>query len=491
MKFLLDTNIIIPAEPTELENIELDTPLITELLRRLNEGRQQFYVHTASIQELSGDKNRKRWEMRKMLLDKYPMLPNPPSSTKKIQAVFTIESLNKHDQIDLMLLSSVDADAVDYLVTSDIELRKKASRLGLEARVATPDEAISIIRALFPLTPTPPPAARSRYAHELDLEEPIFDSFRLDYPEFDEWFRKKCKLEHRPTWTIETETGDIGGICVVKPNDAPEYKEMPTPILKICSFKIGESCRGYRFGELLLKAVFDYADQNQQASIYVTAFEKQIELLDLLENFGFESLCTSSRGEVVLFKTLKFSRQDYESLTPLEFNVKFGPNQVKFDGANSFLIPIVPKYHEILFPEAEAQLEFLPGRHPFGNGIRKAYLCHAKIRRIASGDIVFFYRSKNHGGVSTYGVVENTVVSSDPREIARSVGKRTVYTYPEIEILCSRGNVLVILFRLSRSTIEPIALKELLKENIIKKAPQSITSLSLEAAKWLKDQLAT
>lgn len=491
MKFLLDTNIIIPAEPTGLENIEVDTPLVTELLRRLSEGRQQFYIHKASIRELSGDKNRKRWEMRKVLLDKYPVLPDPPLATKKIQAAFKIEALNKHDQIDLMLLSAVDADAVDYLVTSDMGLRKKASRIGLEMRVATPDEAISIVRALFPVTPPPPPAVRSRYAHELDLEEPIFDSFRLDYPEFDEWFRKKCKLEHRPVWTIETEISGIGGICIIKPDDAPEYREVLTPSLKICSFKIAEACRGYRFGELLLKAVFDYADQNQKASIYITTFEKQVELLNLLESFGFESLCTSSRGEIVLLKTLKFSNQDYESLTPLAFNIKFGPNQVKFDGANSFLIPIVPKYHEILLPEAEAQLEFLPGRHPFGNGIRKAYLCHAKIRRITSGDIVFFYRSKKHSGVSTYGVVENIVISGNPCEIARSVGKRTVYTYPEIENLCSQGNVLVILFRLSRSTIEPVALKALLKENIIKKAPQSIVSLSLEAAKWLKDQLVT
>jgi len=404
MKFLLDTNIIIPVEPTELENIEAGTPLVTELLRRLNEGRQQFYIHNASIQELSGDKNRKRWGMRKMLLDKYPVLSNPPTLTKKIQAAFTIETLNKHDQIDLMLLSALDADAINYLVTSDVGLRKKASRLGLETRVATPDEAISIVRSLFPVTPNPPPAVHSYYAYELDLEEPIFSSFRLDYPEFDEWF-KKCKLEHRPVWTIKTNNGGIGGICIIKPNDVPEYKAMPTPTLKICSFKIGEDCRGYRFGELMLKAVFDYAHQNKQASIYITTFKKQIELIALLEGFGFEALCTSTRGEIVFLKLLRFSNEDYESLSPLEFNIKFGPNQVKFDGANAFLIPIVPKYHEVLLPEAEAQLGFLPGQHSFGNGIRKAYLCHANIRKIAPGDIVFFYRSRKYGGITTCGVI--------------------------------------------------------------------------------------
>jgi L-amino acid N-acyltransferase YncA/predicted nucleic acid-binding protein len=488
MKFLLDTNIVIPVEPTELDNIETDTLIITELLRRLNEGKQQFYIHSSSIQELSRDKNRKRWQMREVLLNKYPVLPNPPSITKKIQATFKIETLSKHDQIDLLLLAAVDADAADYLVTSDIGLYKKASRLGLETRVATPDEAISIVRALFPITPIPPPAVRSRYAHELSLEEPIFDSFRLDYPEFDDWFRK-CKLQHRPVWTIETEGNSIGGICIIKPNDLPEYEGLPTPSLKICSFKIAERCRGYRFGELLLKAIFDYANQNQQASIYITTFDKQVELLNLLDNFGFETLCTSDRGEVVLLKRLKFLSKDCATLTPLEFHIKFGPNQVRFDGVNSFLIPIVPKYHETLFPEAEAQLKLLPGQHPFGNGIRKAYLCHAKIRRIAPGDVIFFYRSGKHSGIATHGVVENIIISSDPREIARCVGKRTVYAYPEIENLCRKGDVLVILFRLAHSVIEPIALKTLLEKNIIRKAPQSIISLSSETAKWLRNQL--
>lgn len=489
MKFLLDTNIVIPAEPVVLENVEAGTPIVTELLRRLTEGKQQYYIHRASIEELSRDKNRERWRMREMLLDKYPVLPNPPLTTKKIKATFAVDSLNKHDQIDLLLLAAVDADAVDYLITSDIGLHKKASRLGLETRVATPDEATSIIRALFPITPPPPPAVHTRYAHEISSEEPIFNSFRLDYPEFDEWFRK-CKLEHRPVWTIETGTGSIGGICIIKPSDVLEYATTPIPSLKICSFKIAEDFRGYRFGELLLKAVFDYAYQNQKASIYITTFEKQVELLNLLESFGFKILCNSSRGEVVLLKTLKYSDEDYKSLAPLDFNIKFGPNQVKFDGVNSFLIPIAPKYHKILLPEAETQLNLLSGQFPFGNGIRKAYLCHSKIRRIAPGDIVFFYRSGQHGGVTTYGVVENVIVSNNPLNIARSVGKRTVYTYPEIEELCSVGNVLVILFRLSRSVTEPVALRRLLQENVIKGAPQSIVSLSFEAMEWLRKQLA-
>lgn len=488
MKFLLDTNIIIPAEPTELENIELGTPLITELLRRFNEGQQQYYIHSASIQELSGDKNKKRWQMREVLLDKYPLLPSPPGFTKKIQDSLSIATLNKHDQIDLTLLSAVDADAVDYLVTNDVGLHKKAAQLGLASRVATPDEAILIIRSLFPVIPFPPPAVQSRYAHDIDLEDPIFDSFRLDYQEFDEWFRK-CKLQHRPVWTIEPDIGKIGGICIIKPNDAPEYEGMPEPCLKICSFKISENWRGYRFGKLLLKTIFDYADQNQQASIYITTFEKQVELLNLLNNFGFQIISTSNRGECVLLKMLKFSDEEYSVLTPLEFNIKFGPNQVKFDNANSFLIPIVPKYHKILLPEAEAQLELLPGKHPFGNGIRKAYLCHSNIRKIALGDIVFFYRSGIQSGVTTYGVVEDIIVSSNPDQIARAVGKRTVYTYPEIEGMCKKGEVLVVLFRLSRSNTTTISLKTLIDQNIIKKAPQSIASLSFKAAIWLKEQI--
>ncbi|UBF28054.1 GNAT family N-acetyltransferase [Kovacikia minuta CCNUW1] len=484
MKFLLDTNIIIPAEPTSPNNIESSTASVTELLRVLAEGNHQFYIHDESIKEICGDRDKLRREMRQILLRKYLTLPNAPKTTKKIDSTLRNEALNRHDQVDLMLLAAVDADAVDYLVTDDRGLHKKASRLGLETRVATPIEAISIVRALFPVVPIPPPAVKSIYAHELNQEDPIFDSLREDYPKFDTWLTK-CKREHRQAWIIDSLAEEINGLCIVKPEDYPEY-DVPTPTLKICTLKVSEKSRGYRYGELLLKTVFDYTSKNDYSSIYITTFPKQVELINLLENFGFQPLSLLSNvDEFVFSKALKFSPSDYELCSPLEFNIRFGPHQAKFDGVQAFMVPIVPKYHKILFPESETQLELLSGRHPSGNGISKAYLCHANIRRINSGDLLFFYRSRKTGGITAYGVVESIAISNDPSRIAHFVGKRTVYTFPEIEGMCFK-EVLAISFRLACSLTQPIPIQDLIHKGWLRASPQSIVTLPIEAARWLK-----
>ncbi|MBW4581178.1 MAG: GNAT family N-acetyltransferase [Tildeniella nuda ZEHNDER 1965/U140] len=490
MKFLLDTNVIIPAEPASQQILESGAIFVTELLRLLAEGSHQFYVHSESINEIRGDRNKTRREVREVLLRKYPILPNAPKTSKRLESILGSHSLNRHDKVDLILLAALDSDAVDYLVTNDRGLHKEASRLELSARVCTPVEAISIIRALFPVTPVPPPAVKSVYVHELDQEDPIFDSLRKDYPGFDVWLTK-CKREHRKAWIIDSPTKGLGGLCIIKSETFPEYA-LPTPTLKICTFKVSENSRGYRYGELLLKAVFDYTFKNNYLSIYLTVFPKQAELISLFEGFGFQALNKPSLDlddELILGKMLKFSVEDYNTLNPLDFNIKFGPYNVKFDGAQAFMVPIVPKYHRMLFPEAEAQLEVIPGQYPFGNGLRKAYLCHSSIRRICPGDILFFYRSRENRGISAYGVVENIIISKNSTGVARSVGKRTVYRFHEIEKMCSK-EVLVILFRLSYILIQPISIQTLIQKGILKTAPQSITTLSEEAKQWLKTQFS-
>lgn len=50
MKFLLDTNALIPAEPTAPENLEASTPVIVEFLRLATQGGHVVYTHCASLE---------------------------------------------------------------------------------------------------------------------------------------------------------------------------------------------------------------------------------------------------------------------------------------------------------------------------------------------------------------------------------------------------------------------------------------------------------
>jgi hypothetical protein len=87
------------------------------------------------------------------------------------------------------------------------------------------------------------------------------------------------------------------------------------------------------------------------------------------------------------------------------------------------------------------------------------------------------------------GIVEDVYRSEKANEIARSVGKRTVYSFSDIQKLCYKP-VLAVNFRLVHFFEPPIALSILLKESILKGPPRTITKISKESAKWIEKEMA-
>lgn len=257
LKFLIDTNILIPAEPTSPGDIESQTPIIAELFQLLEQGNHQVYIHPASLDELRGDPNPTRRDMRELLSAKYPRLPTIPLISNRLQSIIGSALPNTHDAIDHALLATLDADAVDYLVTQDQKLHRKAQRAGLQTRVVTASEAVAVVRSLFPVKPPPPPAVSGIPAYDLNDSDPIFDSLKMDYLGFNEWLRK-CKREHRHSWVIKGPDDSYAGICIIKPEESGVYG-LQGKVLKICTFKRSEKYPGFRYGELILKALLNYS----------------------------------------------------------------------------------------------------------------------------------------------------------------------------------------------------------------------------------------
>ncbi len=487
ISFLLDANIVIPLEPTGPEDIEVGTMAVVELARLAADTGCPLVVHPAVGAEIRADPDGQRRALRAMLLKKYPLLPDPPSVPAAWQSVFGRPEERSNDWVDSQLLAALDADAVDYLVTEDRGLHRKARRLGLGNRVADTADALSILRGLFDIVPEPPPAVRHVSAHVLNADDLIFDSLRREYPTFDVWLRK-AKRQRRHTWLIDGVHGRHAAICIVKKERSGEYG-LQGKLMKICTFKVSEEHSGYRFGELLLKPVFEHARASSYRAMFVTVFEKHRALIDLFEEFGFESLDTKTPlGELVLVKSLRPSNEDWDTLDPLSFNRRYGPVAAKIRDVPAFVVPIKPKFHRVLFPEAEEQAAFWPGAHPFGNSIRKAYLCNAAIRKLSPGANLLFYRSEDIRAVTALGIVEDTMVTRSPAQAARFVGKRTVYSFREIEELCTSA-VLAILFRQSRLPAKPIPLQELIARGVITASPQSIVTVPKEATQWLEKRL--
>jgi predicted RNA-binding protein with PUA-like domain len=115
-----------------------------------------------------------------------------------------------------------------------------------------------------------------------------------------------------------------------------------------------------------------------------------------------------------------------------------------------------------------------------GNAIKKAYLSHAKIKKMSPGDILLFYRSQDKHEVTTLGVVEQ--VEFDLKtvdEIVKLVRKRSVYSVEEIQSTVLKPTT-VILFSWHLHLPEPLRLEELIQHGILKTAPQTIMQISHE-----------
>ncbi len=495
MRLLVDTNILIPLEPTVPEGAEPTTAVAAELVG-LAQGAHLILVHPKSLAELASDPDARRRHLRRVLLRKYAGLTYPPVPTAEMEARIGRAAKGTNDWVDDHLLAAVYRDAVDLLVTQDEGIHRKAKRLGIEDRVVRLRDAVEALRNLVGAAPAPPPFVAPLPAHGLDETDPIFASFRRDYgPEFDAWLRR-AKRQGRRAWVISVPgSTHYAGVCIVKEHD-DEYA-LGGRVLKISSLKVSDDHRGNRYGELLLKTVFNFCTASRFDAVWVTVFDHHAALISLLRDFGFEDKgVRTRRGELVLAKRLTWDETVRQALDPLDFHVRFGPPAVKLMPSQVFLVPIMPKYHELLFPEGEDRHNPLPRQlelfaqepRPFGNALRKAYLCHAPTRRLQSGSCLLFYRSRDIRAVTFVGVVESVHVSSDAADVARFAGQRTVYSYEEIERMCS-SPVLAIRFRQDRLLAPPIHIGELVDAGVVRRAPQSITVVPAEKTSWIADRI--
>jgi hypothetical protein len=485
MNFLIDTNILIPLEPATNADECQQSKKALEFHSALLAAGHIPLVHPASKEDISHDKDLARRRFRELHISKYPLLADPPVPSNQTLSIIGDAERASNDWIDNQLIAAVVEDAVNFLVSEDRGIRSKANRLGVGTRVLTIEEALSLISDLSDKIEVPPPSVKAVKAYYIKTDDPILESLRADYPNFDDWFAR-CRREHRQSWIIPGEGGYVAGLCVIN-----HEKDPPTAlsgkVLKICSFKISECFNGFRYGELLLRAVFEHANSNQYNWVFLTVFQKHFKLIELLGDFGFRPLESQTEmGEFVLAKPMEPIAGVIEA-NPVEFFIRYGPNHF-LSGVEWYVIPIRPVYSDVLFPETAYQGQLFQGIYPFGNSIRKAYLCHSKIKDIPVGSVAAFYRSQNRNGIVAIGIIERIFRSSSAQKIAQLVGKRTVYSMSEIQNMCQK-TVLAILFRQARGFMPEIPLKDLISGGVFKIPPQSIIRISQEGISCLKKKL--
>lgn len=491
MRILIDSNILYPLDPLGPGGLEPQQQQpVMELSRVALEAGAQLLIHPIVRADLARDADEARRAYRVFLLQKYVELTSPPALTEADAEILGSAVVGSNDWVDHHLLVAVARNAVDWLVTEDRGIHRKARRLEVGDRVLTAESATDILRAKLGRRVAPPPAVSVVPFHRLDLKSRFFDSFKADYEEFDKWF-VACQRSGRVAWVIVSE-GELAAFCAVKHEDDSPFG-LEGRVLKICSFKVAPEFFGARYGETLLRAVFTHAFANAQDHAYVTVFSKQTLLINLLSDFGFEPLGQRSKlGEEVHAKRLRPSEADEEVLSALDFAVAFGPCHVNWRGTRSWAVPIRPHYEAALFPDRQAQSMMFLADQPYSNAIRKAYLCKSPARSLAAGDILAFYRSDAPGSLVSLGVLERAVASNNVDEILRHVQGRTVYPLQEIERMCEGcRDVLVLRFRQVLREFAPIALAELVENGVLTAAPQSITQIPPESLAWLRTRTGT
>ena len=485
MRFLLDTNILIPLEDSQVAL----APSLASFVRLASDHGHPLVYHPASESDIQRDSDIRRRQATLQRLRQYERLNHlPPCPWNDSQT-------NPNDTVDNEILYAISQYVAKFLVTEDLGIHRKARNRGLEDKVLTIQMAADLLRRLHERSEVRLPNITEIPLHAIigHLPTTFFDSLREGYPGFDAWFQGKAQ-EGRKAWACRSEDGHLRGLCIfaiqINERVTGEGTMLQGQALKLCTFKVADEERGQKIGELLLKAAFKYASKNQIENIFITADpQRQQRLIDLLEDFGFESIGHDRRDEVLLKRHPANPPPVGEDA--LEYNRAFFPHYMDGSDIQKFIVPVLPPFHRILFPDYQRvgdpqPLFEVPQGNAAGNAIKLAYLSHANTNQTQPGDLVLFYRSGDHKAVTSVGVVERFETLSDAEAIIGLVRRRTVYSMEEIQEKADRPTK-VILFRLVKHLPRPVQFPRLKRDGILNGPPQSITKIPHEGYLKLMD----
>ena len=483
MKILYDTNILIHIQdPKEL------SPNLQSLLKIIREHGHKEYIHPASIKDIENDTDIERRIITLSKLRGYPILPSPPKPDNEFTTLVGTPT-NPHDENDNYILFSLKKNLVDFLITEDKGIRKKAMMANLDDRVFSIDSALDYFISLYKRYYPTHSLLRKCYAHQIDINQPFFDSLRVDYGEtdFKKWY-DKCIKESRECYVYEV-NGNVKAFLMLKEENEPIETHIPIEAakrLKIATLKVDMT--GSKIGELFLKIAFEYCINNGIFEMYLTHFKTDDDtLVYLIENFGFEKVGELKKNNEPVY--LKKLIPETSDISALEIARKYYPCFKDDESIRKFVIPILPEFHDILFPEhknRQMKITDYSDINIAGNTIKKAYLSSRFSSRLRTGDIVIFYRSHDQKAITSLGIVDQEpIMTSDINELKRIVGKRSVYSEQQLKEKAD-NSVFIIRFKHHFYLPNPLGLSELVQKSILNGPPQSITEINHEQYLTLK-----
>lgn len=442
--YLIDTNILIGLE--DYHAVEAAYAKFSNLAAA---HKITIFVHEAARDDIARDKNAERRRISLSKISKYQVLGKQRGlSQADLQAEFG-PLKRPNDIVDATLLHALKSDAVDFLVTQDKGLHERAFKHSAELgrRILFVGDAVDLLTQTYEPKQVPIRHVAEVEAHTINNKDNFFDSLRQGYPEFDDWWREKCVRQHRPCWVVYDDD-ELAGLIVRKDESATDTDAVTkaNKILKVCTFKVAPDKRGVKLGELLLKQVLWYAQRNGYDLAYLTTYEDQAALMNLLEFYGFTHAGTKDNGEFIYERAFSSAKLlDDPTMSIFETARKNYPRFLVTDQVRAFGIPIKEDYHDTLYPDLwkPKQPDFFVGASRAdrptrpGNTIRKVYLCRAPSNLGDAGSLLFFYKGASKErpsqAMTTLGILESVTFASSTRELMQLTGGRSVYSEQQLE----------------------------------------------------------
>ena len=488
MRVLLDTNILIYRESIIPMNYS-----IGHLFRWIDRLHFEKIVHPVSIKEIEKYSDPAVREAFKIKLSSYKLLSVNEELDKTICEKFKSVDKTENDFNDTALLNSLFINHANILITEDKGLQRKATEIGLGDRVYSIDHFIKSASERYPeLIEYKALSVRKTFFGNLNVKDNFFNTFKKDYPGFEDWFAKKCDEE---AYICNDDQNNILGFLYLKTEEETEpypYMQpafLPKRRLKVGTFKVEST--GFRLGERFIKIIFDNALKRNVDEIYVTLFEDRPELgalQELFERWGFFRYgknTSTGKEEAVFVKRLN-------TYDPTLSPKKNFPN-IRHN-VNKFIMPIKACWHTHLLPDSqlrtENQINFL-GKDACKYALQKVYIpWSTETHGARPGDLVFFYRmgepyeKKAHKSVlSTLCIVDEikTDLHSE-NDLLKYCQNRSVFPENELRAIWKRfnGNLIVVKFIQVSPLVKRPILKDLWDERILSfpSGPQSFTRIT-------------
>lgn len=473
-KILLDTNMMIYL---------LDDHILDEKISKLTKilydsDKYIIAIHPNTIVEARKIKDQNKKNIFISKLEVYKIIENPPRATEDFNKQVGFK--NKNDLIDNEMLYAVERNCVSYFITNDKELLKKAEILKLNDRVLSIDDAINKFKEEEKVIVETPVFIKKEFLYNMDLNDDFFTTLRFDYKGFDNWFIKKQRKEEMAYVTMTKENKVTSFLMLKEEDENEDYSAFEKPFspakrIKVSTFKVSDT--GKKIGECFIKIMVNEAIQKNVDEIYVTTFEKQESLIYLLKQYGFKLFThknTTKSDDTIEREAIYVKNIKDKSQYPFV--------QLKDQGI--FVFPVIPKYHKLLFEDAEESYQIsiddTQGKNTSANAIKKAFISNAKIKKIKPGDIVWFYASHNRKAITVLGIVETTWNDFESQEeIFNIVRKRTAYDEEELKLVTQLDS-LVIMFKHYITFKNPITYDFLYNNGIVNGYIQGPISIERE-----------